>query len=234
MSKYTTQVRFICESKAGLPESLEEPNVDDVLDKSWFKIFDDFPIYDEIYRPLLCKKILKHYYTNEICAESVGLWLLWLNTTMQEIMPLYNQFYNSCLLEFNPLYDVNKTTTRKGSNKTDSTQNNNTINSGDNTANTSTISKHSDTPQGGVEGLEQGNYMTNATINSGNNATTYNDNTNSTISGVVNSFDDYVETVFGKQGSENYSDMLTKFRSTFINVDMLIIDELSSLFMTLW
>ena len=110
MSKYTTEVRFICENSAGLSESEGADNVDSILDKCWNKVFNfDFPIFDENYRQILCRKILKHYYTREIAHETVGRWKLALNAKLNEIMPYYNQLYKSELLEFNPFYDVDLT-----------------------------------------------------------------------------------------------------------------------------
>lgn len=44
MSKYTTQVRFICETCANLTESSGFNDIEDILDKSWNKIFSNFPI----------------------------------------------------------------------------------------------------------------------------------------------------------------------------------------------
>ena len=59
VSKYTTEVRFICESFSGLTNA----NVAKYIENSWKKIFDfNFPIWDENYRSVLCTKILKHYY----------------------------------------------------------------------------------------------------------------------------------------------------------------------------
>lgn len=114
MSKYTTEVRFICENAAGLKDSVGYSRIDDIINKAIPAVFAfDFPIFDEAYRNVLCKKILKHYYTREICEETVGLWELRLDTRMNEIMPYYNQLYKSELLEFNPLYDVD--ITRSGS-----------------------------------------------------------------------------------------------------------------------
>ena len=52
MSKYTTELRFICESKAGLSESVGFNQIDDVISNSWNKIFDNFPIFDESYRSI--------------------------------------------------------------------------------------------------------------------------------------------------------------------------------------
>ena len=73
MSKYTTEVRYICENYAQLNASVGYNSVQSVLDNSWDKVFDfDFPIFDENYREPLCKKILKHFYTREICEETVS------------------------------------------------------------------------------------------------------------------------------------------------------------------
>ena len=115
MSKYTTEVRFICETAAGYTESVDYDLVEETIQKAIPKVFNfDFPIFDESYRNVLCTKILKHYYTREICEETVGLWKLRLNTRLNEIMPYYNQLYKSELLEFNPFYDVDITTKNDG------------------------------------------------------------------------------------------------------------------------
>lgn len=189
MSKYTTEVRFICESKSGLENSKGCDDIDEILNNSWNKIFTTkAEIFDENYRPVICKKILKHYYLREICSETVGIWKLWLNTRLEEILPYYNQLYKSALLEFNPLYDVNITRTHNRTideNKTEngtSTETNTDKNTGsgtrDNTASgtnknsgTSSVSDsgssnskdlYSDTPQGALTGVETETYLTNA------------------------------------------------------------------------
>lgn len=107
MSHYTTELRYICENYAGLTESEGYGNISDIIEKSRTKVFDfPFPIFDENYRSVLETKIIKHYYTREIGAETVGLWKHFLDRKMNEIMPYYNQLYKSELLEFNPLYDT--------------------------------------------------------------------------------------------------------------------------------
>ena len=110
MSKYTTEVRYICETDSGLDESVGFNSVDDVISKSWDKIFTTkVPFFDEDYRKILCCKILKHYYLREICSETVGIWKLWINTKLEEIMPYYNQLYESAKLKFDPFHDVDLT-----------------------------------------------------------------------------------------------------------------------------
>ena len=110
MSKYTTEIRFICENAAGENASVGYSSVDRIISAAIPKVFDfNFPIFDEAYRNVLCGKILKHYYTREIGEETVGLWKLRLNTRMNEIMPYYNKLYRSETYEFNPMYDVDYT-----------------------------------------------------------------------------------------------------------------------------
>lgn len=110
MSKYTTQVRFICETAAGLSDSEGQMSIKQIIAAAIPSVFDfDFPIFDESYRNVLETKILKHYYTREIGLETVGLWKLKLDTKLNEIMPFYNQLYRSELIEFNPMYDVDLT-----------------------------------------------------------------------------------------------------------------------------
>ncbi len=185
MSKYTTEVRFICESKSGLEESKGASSVDEVLSKSWDKIFTSkVSFFDEAYRSVLCQKILKHYYLREIGAETVGIWMLWMNTKLEEIMPYYNQLYESAKIKFNPMQDVdlsrthNRTvegTTTDDETRTNSTTDTRTVKSDGttnvtNTGNSERVGNnngtkkdlYSDTPQGAITGLEDENYLTNA------------------------------------------------------------------------
>ena len=253
MSKYTTEVRFICENSAGLSESEGADNVDSVLDKCWNKVFNfDFPIFDENYRQVLCRKILKHYYTREIAHETVGRWKLALNAKLNEIMPYYNQLYKSELLEFNPFYDVDLTRSREGSGTSNRTSNNtetnsgtsNNVSSGSGTSNTDTLNRFSDTPQNSMDtqGITDSVPLTTVTkVNEGNTTTnkstdtlTRNDSKTGNGTENINNTDKYIETVKGKQGTENYSSLLKKFRETFLNIDMMIIEDCSDCFFTLW
>lgn len=236
MSKYTTQVRFICETNANLTESGEFNDVESVLDKSWDKIFSVFPIFDEKYRPELCKKILRHYYTREICCETVGRWKLFLSDKMKNIMPYYNQLYQSELLKIQPLVSVDRSVTHDGSGSETKTTNRNgsNTNSSRTDGSTDTWSYYSDTPQGGISGLDSNDYLTNATHNLGTDgtSTTLNVSTTDTETGTGNRSDSYVDKITGYDG--NQSEMLLKFRETFLNIDMMIINELKDLFFTIY
>ena len=253
MSKYTTEVRFICENSAGLSESEGADNIDSILDKCWNKVFNfEFPIFDENYRQVLCRKILKHYYTREIAHETVGRWKLALNAKLNEIMPYYNQLYKSELLEFNPFYDVDLTRSREGSGTSNKTSNNTETNSGTSknvssgsgTSNTNTLNRFSDTPQNSMDtqGIADSVPLTtvtkvnedNTTTNESTDTLTRNDSKTGNGTENINNTDKYIETVRGKQGTENYSSLLKKFRETFLNIDMMIIEDCSDCFFTLW
>src|SRR5699024_4851175 len=142
MSKYTTEVRYICENAIGLTNSDGYISIKDVLTQAAPIVFNfDFPIFDESYRLPLEIKILKHFYTREIGMETVGLWKLKLETKLNEIMPYYNQLYKSELLEFNPLYDVD--ITRMHNIKNNGTQNTTGDITSDSTTETSQTSEDS-------------------------------------------------------------------------------------------
>lgn len=260
MSKYTTEVRFICEHLAGLSDSVGYNDVSDVIKKSRTKVFSfKYPIFDVNYKDTLETKILRHFYTREIGLETYGLWKLKLEAKMNEIMPYYNQLYESQLIEFNPLYDTDihieghrdndvvekSTSTNKGKSKnsgSDTRADNDKHNEWD---------LYSDTPQGGVNGILGaeddpsiiGNgYLTNARHTFGDTAgstgtTTYGRVTDTEGSGKTDSTSegdvDYIEHVYGYRGA-NPSKSLMEFRKTMLNIDMMVIEELEELFFQLW
>lgn len=282
MSKYTTEVRFICETYAGLSESEGYTNIDNIISTATPLVFDfDFPIFDESYRTALEKKILLHYYTREIGYETVSRWKLALRNKLNEIMPKYNKLYESELIKFNPLY-THDMYTKRDNTKTediDTTDDNTTSDSNTRTLNTAkngstshdiTIDDtaheipnetnkklHSDTPQGGLTGVDDMEYLSDyeKTIRTGDNTTsnhhtdlgsgTSNETNTGTVSdarsktdnrtiGVnAETVDDYLEHVYG-YANYNPSKLIKEWRETFLNIDEMVIKELSKLFMGVW
>jgi hypothetical protein len=256
MSKYTTEVRFICETAAGYTESKGYDKIEEIISAARSHIFDfSYPLFDPNYKSVIETKILRHFYTREIGAETVGLWKHFLCRKMNEIMPYYNKLYQSELLEFNPFYDVDYT--REGNREGEDTDSRNRIGTGKSTDSgterlnikdepkTDAWEYYSDTPQGGVGDLASMDYMTNATHNTvsgvGSNrddVTTFGKIVDTTSSdqesGTKNTTEEYLERVHGKQGSTPYSELLQQYRETFLNIDMMVINELEPLFMSLW
>lgn len=89
MSKYTTELRYIIDS--GFDLGLQ-----------------DYEVITEEYRERLNNKIKNHYYFHEIGFETAERFKHYLNTTMNEIMPYYNQLLQSELLTINPLLSFEK------------------------------------------------------------------------------------------------------------------------------
>lgn len=283
MSKYTTEVRFICETEAGKSESIGFNDIDDVLELSWNKIFTTkCTFFNEEYRKPLCVKILKHYYTREIGAETVGLWKLWMNRKLEEIMPYYNQLYESELIDFEPLDDTNMTRLINEITGTDNTENRNTTANRTNNTVTNTDSitsatgrikdtsetesnetvgfteEYSDTPQGSLSGVSNMNYLTNATKRDTDTNTTQigtydrntTDNTDFTDETTSNTTEKTTnkqintskedknrtleETLTGKSSGSSFATVLNEYRETFLNIDMMIIEEFKDCFMNLW
>lgn len=247
MSRYTTEVRYICESLIGRTTPATVDEMEGVILSAYPKIFTDKVVVEpaEHREELLCK-ILEHYYTREIGFETFGLWKQKLNTRMKQIMPYYNEMYKTVGLEFNPINDVDY------SREIDNTHNDNNVNASVGSSETTNSShvessyedtawnKYSDTPQGGVDGLESDRYLTNATnttdesessqTNSGSSTTNNSTNGSDTNTGEYHT----VERVKGKMGMRTYASMLLEYRKAIINIDMMIINELGDLFMNLW
>lgn len=226
MSKYTTELRFICETYAGRTESADATDVKTIVELACPKIFDDdIPFFDEAYRLPLEKKILMHYYTREISGEVVGIWKLWLNNRMREIMPYYNQLYESTLIKFDPI------TTKKYTEDfhRDGSDNGATVSHGSSNDNATSRRLYSDTPQGGMNNVEDETYLTNITKNN----STANATADNNLETENNSTEDYLRSVTGYDGG-SASKLLQEFRDTFLNIDVRIINELGDLFFNLW
>lgn len=245
MSKYTTEVRFICESYAGLQESADGLKVNDILEKSWDKVVTTpAKFFIESHKKEFTIKLLKHFYTREIGAETVGLWKLWLNERIEELLPYYNQLYESATLEVKPL--VTKEEKRILNDGTKRSEKETNKRSEENAKNekkevsgkTSDKERYSDTPQGGLAGIEAGTYLTNATLNdetsegkestSGTEKRTASEENGRELNEVKN----VTEDITAKEGLQ--AELLVKYRESFVNIDKMFINEFEDLFMGLW
>lgn len=158
MSKYTTELRFICESYNNLDESVGLSNVNTVIDKALPKLFDfDFPIFDENYRKQLEHKIVRHFYLREIGFETVGVFKFYLENKLNEIMPYYNRIYNAYLLDIDPL--SNYRSKKSGSNNQLS---DNTTNTTDNRETKQTSTNKSNSNDIRTDNLSQNENHTSA------------------------------------------------------------------------
>ena len=207
----------------------------------------DYPIFDEGYREQLNGKIIEHYWFREIGLETPGLFKRFLNRKMNEIMPYYNQLYESTLKKFNPYvnYDLQTTGTTNSDHeeqrniKRDENVDTDAKSTTDSTTDGSSRTLVSQTPQMQLSGRED--YASNLTDTTSKTTATGSGTQSSVASTKLEDLmnmnarntDEYVTKVSGLTGITN-SNALMQFRETFINTDMLVIDELQELFMGIY
>ena len=217
MSNYTIRVQRIVEMYNRVNTSYQFAEIDDAIKQALPQIFNfDFPIFNENYRENLELKIIRHYYMREIAFETVALWKLYLSQTLNEIMPYYNVLYEQEIDKIFPNTDFESTKTIESSE--------NGSNNGNNTTESKNTEKFSDTPQGSLDRIESGRYLTNATIT--DNSSTQQSNSNHDIE---------TNTTEKNSGrNSNILDIAEKYRQNLVNIDMRVIDELEPLFFGLW
>lgn len=187
----------------------------------------DYPIFDEPYRPELNKKILNHYVNYEIGQETESMFRFALNRKMNEIMPLYNQFYLSARLQFDPLQTMNYTDFITTTNTKNTTGNQTTESESETKSKSRSV--NSSTPQ--VQLSNNADYASSASDVNGDSDVSGNTTQNSTATDADHGTVE--RTMQGSQGLPS-ADLLIRYRATFLNIDMQIIRELEPLFMQLW
>lgn len=210
MARYTTELYNICSYYAKMPPTPYARCIAAAIPK----IFDfDFPIFNEVYRTVLETKILKHFYMKEIGCETAGLWKMQLDETLNRIMPYFNKMYEAATRQIDFMVTDSMAETAKGTGNATSTG----TNDGE------SLDTSSDTPQGAVQNLRDGKYLTTANLSDSKNTTTTNSNT-------INTTENFT------QGYRGYApgDLIKKYYDSLVNIDQLVIDELETLFMGLW
>lgn len=202
MSKYTTTIK-------------------NLIDNEFDFGLQDYPIWSEDYRPILNKKILNHYYENEIGFETANLFKFYLNNKMNEIMPYYNKMYNAEQKVLENMLD--NVSLYEESNR----ENNNTINN-ISTSTTNTKNLYQDTPQGKINltKLEEQEWATNYT----NNLSNINDSNES----VGNNNENYTRYIHGNNGRKYNIELFKDIKANVLNIDLMIINELQDLFMQIF
>lgn len=277
MSKYTTEVRYICEVKSGFTEEeLKTKTPDQIITAARSSIFNfSYPIYDPLHKPELETKILKHYYTREIAAETFSLWQLWINDTLNLIMPKYNKLYAAEAAAYEKeLYNIDVTThslreddfekrddhtrTDNLSDATDITRTDNLTDTTDmtrtdNLAHT-TKDKYSDTPQGTVSNVDNDSYLTDYrsvtdtdTGTQKNGGSVQHTGTQKNAGSVQHTgtqrnagsennegTQEITAEETGYRGSKIYAELIAEYADKVLNIDMMIVRDLSDCFMKLW
>lgn len=189
------------------------------------KIWDfDYPSYYKgEQKTAFEQKVIDHYLFRQIGQETVGRFLHYFRSKIREIMPYYIQLYESVDLYKSiedPLesYNLTEEYTRD------------TSNTGKTKSSGSTTDKReerfSNTPQGSIDNIDK--YMTEATVN--DDSTESSADSESENSGK----ETYKLTRRGNIGVQPLGQELKVLRDSFLNIDMMIIDELKDLFLKVY
>lgn len=228
MSKYTTELRYICESLSGLypPKTYTAPL--DYCREAAKKIFDDDVIenFTDAGHGDALPNILMHFYTREIGYEVYGLFKVNLNRLLRENWYEYALLYESADLKISAINDVDYTREFAGKNKGSSESTSTAKGNGVNT----NVQRFSDTPQGELDGAMTNKYLSSVSL--ADNTT---DSENTSVSETANAGETTsTERIKGKQGSKTYAEMIRDYRKAIYNVTMRIINDCEPLFMQIW
>lgn len=198
----------------------------------------DYPIFDENYREILNKKIIDHFYMREIGSETPSLFKFYLNRTMNENMPYFNKLYESEMLKISPLtnYETNENFESTQTGKGNVTGKNNTSTNVNASDENSSKNISSDTPQALItdDDVESDFYASNVDIvkNNSNSSNAQNSENSSESTNEITNENNYTKNNSGYTVSQ--SELLLKYRETFINIDILVLKSLENCFMQLY
>lgn len=252
MSKYTTQLRWIVEQ---IGQGLDVPDGQEYADAVYKYIgLSKYPIFDETYRSHLNDKIIDHYFFREIGQETAAQFAQMMKRTMQEIMPKYNRLYNAIETDFNhPLSDFTRhrnidedfTSEIDGTTSSRSTESSQSSGTSSATSSDHTRNVFQDTPMSllsndGSPSIEDLDYATNVTYNDSNGTTsgttTGSNSGTANVNGTSSSdrTDNKVreEDEYGR--NKSLASLIEEYSEKFIDIDVLIINDLEDLFFKLW
>lgn len=240
MSKYTTMLRFPIEQRL---DDLGLPHTED----NWPSVYgivglDDYPIYDEAHRGVLNGKIIRRYYMREIGFETLGQFAWNMRRKMHEIMPYYNELFRSETLVTDPMLSKNLDYTEKWTRGETTSRDRSDARATDSTSTSRSASDDrnvfQDTPMNGLDtgAIEAMDYATNVTLDHGtteSGSSARNETSGSSTDGYTGDFDG--TRAHSRKGYDtSQSELLLTYRKTLLNIDLEIVDSLSTLFMGLW
>lgn len=223
------------------------------LVKSGIDIWDfDYPSYYEgEQKAAFERKVLEHYWFRQIGQETPGRFIAMFRSRIRDIMPYYVQLYKSVALmdsiedpfeSYNLTETFEQETTGSGSSSNQTTANMSRSGSSESETESTDKSteKFSDTPQGTIENLDT--HLTNATVKDqthtdsfGGSETGSEEHTGSAESSSEESGSvKHTLTRKGNIGVSTLGEEMNKLRSSFINVDLLVINELRDLFLMIY
>ena len=207
MSKYTLELRYIYEDEN-------------------FKLFD-FPynLYDNDLKPWFEEKFFQHFMFYEIGFDTIGIFKQRLMSKLNDIFPYYKQLYETEIrskgIDFMLNKDLKESYIRELTSNSNSNQESNVTSNGLSTAGqlTPSLIANSQKIDKFMDSAQKDNTSSNSTSSGESNG---------------NSKEEYTLTSQGNIGITSSAELLTKWRETLLNIDLMIFEECNDLFMQIF
>ena len=207
MSKYTLELRYMYEDEN-------------------FKLFD-FPynLYDNDLKPWFEEKFYQHFMFYEIGFDTIGMFKQRLMSKLNDIFPYYKQLYETEIrtkgIDFMLNKDLKESYVRELTSNSNSNQESNVTSNGLSTAGqlTPSLIANSQKIDKFMDSAQKDNSSSNSTSSGESNG---------------NSKEEYTLTSQGNIGITSSAELLTKWRETILNIDLMIFEECNDLFMQIF
>lgn len=232
MAKYTMYLRDLCDliSRENVEKIFKNYDINDYLTKEQISVIETSGVWN---KDRLAKKIVNHYLMHELGQETPGLFKLYAENMMNEIMEAKLPLIYSSAIKYDPLVNVDFTETFERD-EDGTTKNDGTSVSNANSKSTG-LAINSDTPQGQInkESILNGTYASDTSAN--DTETNANDNTSILNNEERKTKEKYIKKMKGNSGvSATAQKMIEQYRNNIIAIDKEIIEELNILFMGLF
>ena len=207
MSKYTLELRYMYEDEN-------------------FKLFD-FPynLYDNDLKPWFEEKFYQHFMFYEIGFDTIGMFKQRLMSKLNDIFPYYKQLYETEIrakgIDFMLNKDLKESYVRELTSNSNSNQESNVTSNSLSTAGqlTPSLIANSQKIDKFMDSAQKDNSSSSSTSTGESNG---------------NSREEYTLTSQGNIGITSSAELLTKWRETLLNIDLMIFEECNDLFMQIF
>ena len=207
MSKYTLELRYLYED-------------------SNFQLFD-FPynLYNNDLKPWFEEKFFQHFMFYEIGFDTIGMFKQRLMSKLNDIFPYYKQLYETEIrtkgIDFMLNKDLKESYVRELTSNSNSNQESNVTSNSLSTAGqlTPSLIANSQKIDKFMDSAQKDNSSSSSTSSGESNG---------------NSKEEYTLTSQGNIGITSSAELLTKWRETILNIDLMIFEECNDLFMQIF
>ena len=207
MSKYTLELRYLYEDEN-------------------FNLFD-FPynLYNNDLKPWFEEKFYQHFMFYEIGFDTIGMFKQRLMSKLNDIFPYYKQLYETEIrakgIDFMLNKDLKESYVRELTSNSNSNQESNVTSNSLSTAGqlTPSLIANSQKIDKFMDSAQKDNSSSNSTSTGESNG---------------NSREEYTLTSQGNIGITSSAELLTKWRETILNIDLMIFEECNDLFMQIF